>query len=154
VGLHVDCCLGGFVLPFAKAAGFGDRVRPFDFGVPGVTSISVDTHKYGYASKGTSVVLYRNKELRKYQYFAYPEWPGGLYATPTIAGSRAGGLVAACWASLASIGKQGFISITRDIMACVRNIAEGVSSSDHCVCFFPLFFPAIIKKSPRIRTDK
>eukprot|EP00615_Pteridomonas_danica_P010233 CAMPEP_0114358378 /NCGR_PEP_ID=MMETSP0101-20121206/22260_1 /TAXON_ID=38822 ORGANISM="Pteridomonas danica, Strain PT" /NCGR_SAMPLE_ID=MMETSP0101 /ASSEMBLY_ACC=CAM_ASM_000211 /LENGTH=626 /DNA_ID=CAMNT_0001501467 /DNA_START=15 /DNA_END=1895 /DNA_ORIENTATION=+ len=126
VGLHVDCCLGGMFLPFMKDAGFGDNLPPFDFSLPGVTSISVDTHKYGYASKGTSVVLYRNKDYRKYQYFAYPEWPGGLYATPTVSGSRSGGLVAACWASLASIGRQGYISRTRDICITVRNIAKGV----------------------------
>jgi glutamate/tyrosine decarboxylase-like PLP-dependent enzyme len=126
VGLHVDCCLGGMFLPYMKPAGFGDHLPDFDFTLPGVTTISVDTHKYGYASKGTSVVLYRNKDYRKYQYFAYPEWPGGLYATPTVSGSRSGGLVAACWASLASIGRQGFISRTRDICITVKNIAQGV----------------------------
>ena len=88
VGLHVDCCLGGFILPFAKEAGFD--VPPFDFSLPGVTTMSVDTHKYGYAAKGSSVVLYRTKELRRFQYFTYPKWTGGLYATATIAGSRPG----------------------------------------------------------------
>ena len=88
VGLHVDCCLGGFILPFGKEAGFD--VPSFDFSNPGVTSMSVDTHKYGYAAKGSSVVLYRNKELRRHQYFTYPKWTGGLYATTTIAGSRPG----------------------------------------------------------------
>ena len=92
VGLHVDCCLGGFVLPFMKEAGFGENLPPFDFGLPGVTSMSVDTHKYGYAAKGTSVVLYRSPELRRFQYFGYPDWSGGLYVTPTIAGSRPGAL--------------------------------------------------------------
>ena len=88
VGLHVDCCLGGFILPFAKEAGFD--VPSFNFSNSGVTSMSVDTHKYGYAAKGSSVVLYRTKELRRYQYFTYPKWTGGLYATTTIAGSRPG----------------------------------------------------------------
>ena len=127
IGLHVDCCLGGFILPFMTEAGFGDGLPAFDFSLPGVTSMSVDTHKYGYASKGTSVVLYRHRELRKYQYFAYPDWTGGLYVTPTIAGSRPGGLTAACWASLASIGHEGFVARTGDIVATARRVAEGVA---------------------------
>ena len=95
VGLHVDCCLGGFVLPFAKKLGYS--VPDFDFGLPGVTSMSLDTHKYGCALKGSSVVLYRNLELRRHQYFCYGDWNGGLYTTPTIAGRRSTGLVAQCW---------------------------------------------------------
>ena len=91
VGLHVDCCLGGFILPFAKEAGFD--IPDFDFSCPGVTTMSVDTHKYGYAAKGSSVVLYRTKELRRFQYFTYPKWTGGLYATATIAGSRPGMII-------------------------------------------------------------
>jgi len=69
--------------------------------------MSVDTHKYGYASKGTSVVLYRTPDLRKHQYFTYPNWPGGLYVTPSTAGSRPGALSAACWASLVAMGEKG-----------------------------------------------
>ncbi len=68
----------------------------FDFSVPGVSSMSLDTHKYGYALKGTSVVLYRNRALRQSQYFCYADWTGGMYTTPTIAGSRSGGLIAQC----------------------------------------------------------
>ncbi|TYZ68937.1 hypothetical protein PybrP1_012199 [[Pythium] brassicae (nom. inval.)] len=93
VGLHVDCCLGGFILPFAKK--LRATIPTFDFELPGVTSMSCDTHKYGYAAKGTSVVLYKSKELRRFQYFAYPDWTGGLYVTPTLAGSRPGALSAA-----------------------------------------------------------
>lgn len=74
VGLHVDCCLGGFVLPFAKKLGY--NIPDFDFSIQGVTSMSLDTHKYGYALKGTSVVLYRNRELRQAQYFCYADWSG------------------------------------------------------------------------------
>ncbi len=127
IGLHVDCCLGGFILPFMKEAGFGDGLPPFDFLLPGVTSMSVDTHKYGYAAKGTSVVLYRDRQLRKFQYFAYPNWTGGLYVTPTIAGSRPGGLTAACWASLATLGRIWFVRRTGDIVATTRAIAAGVA---------------------------
>lgn len=114
IGFHVDACLGGFVLPWAEKLGF--RVPPFDFRLPGVTSISVDTHKFGYAAKGTSVILYRHKELRHYQYYTTTEWPGGLYFSPTFAGSRPGALSAACWAALTSIGEKGYMDATRKIL--------------------------------------
>ncbi|GMH64415.1 hypothetical protein TrST_g2494 [Triparma strigata] len=126
VGLHVDCCLGGFVLPFAKKLGY--PVPEFDFTLQGVTSMSCDTHKYGYASKGTSVVLYRNKELRRCQYFCYPEWTGGLYVTPTIAGSRPGALSAACWASMMAMGEDGYSSRVSTIMDATQEIASAVAS--------------------------
>src|SRR5690606_7516544 len=86
LSFHVDACLGGYMLPFAEAAGY--PVPPFDFRVPGVTSISADLHKYGYASKGASTVLYRSRELRKHQFFVYVDWPGGIYASPSAAGAR------------------------------------------------------------------
>eukprot|EP00612_Vaucheria_litorea_P008514 CAMPEP_0171470840 /NCGR_PEP_ID=MMETSP0946-20130122/369_1 /TAXON_ID=109269 /ORGANISM="Vaucheria litorea, Strain CCMP2940" /LENGTH=479 /DNA_ID=CAMNT_0012000257 /DNA_START=440 /DNA_END=1879 /DNA_ORIENTATION=+ len=126
-GLHVDCCLGGFFLPFLAGAGKSDGFTDkFDFSLSGVTSISCDTHKYGYSSKGTSVVLYRDKELRENQYFCYPDWTGGLYMTPTLAGSRPGGLVAACWASLMSTGRSGYTENVRKIRATVLKIIEGI----------------------------
>ena len=95
VGLHVDCCLGGFILPFAAQCGVA--IPRFDFSLVGVTSMSLDTHKYGCALKGSSVVLYRSAELRHCQYFCYGDWTGGLYTTPTLAGSRSSGLIAQCW---------------------------------------------------------
>ena len=122
IGLHVDACLGGFVLPFCADAPL------FDFRNKGVTSMSADTHKYGYASKGTSVVLYRSRELRRSQYFAYPHWTGGMYVTPTLAGSRAGALAACAWASMVSIGKEGYQSRVEEIVQAARKIAEGVQS--------------------------
>ncbi|CAK4080549.1 unnamed protein product [Aphanomyces euteiches] len=128
IGLHVDCCLGGFVLPFAKALGY--PIPEFDFSLPGVTSMSCDTHKYGYASKGTSVVLYKSKEIRRYQYFAYSDWTGGLYATPTFAGSRPGALSAACWASMIRMGRKGYLEKTRGIMETVAEIKAGIQSID------------------------
>ncbi|HEV3462397.1 MAG TPA: aminotransferase class V-fold PLP-dependent enzyme, partial [Actinomycetota bacterium] len=84
IGFHTDACLGGFVLPWARRLGYD--VPGFDFQIPGVTSMSADTHKFGYAAKGTSVVLYRGTELRSHQYFTATEWPGGLYFSPTLAG--------------------------------------------------------------------
>ncbi|KAJ8610493.1 hypothetical protein CTAYLR_007774 [Chrysophaeum taylorii] len=125
VGLHVDCCLGGFVLPFLEE-------RPqFDFSLPGVTSMSLDTHKYGYAPKGTSVVLYRNRDYRKYQYFCFPSWTGGLYVTPTIPGSRPGSVSVATWASLVSIGREGFEARAREIVKTANDIAAGVAKIPH-----------------------
>ncbi|VDP78656.1 unnamed protein product [Echinostoma caproni] len=83
IPVHVDCCLGGFLLPFMDRADF--PIEPFDFRLPGVTSISCDTHKYGFAAKGTSVIMYRNADYRAKQFFTQPDWSGGLYASPTFA---------------------------------------------------------------------
>lgn len=114
IGFHTDACLGGFVLPWADRLGYD--VPPFDFKLPGVTSISADTHKYGYAAKGTSVILYRGTDLRRYQYFKATDWPGGLYFSPTFAGSRPGALSAACWAAMLSMGQNGYLEATRKIL--------------------------------------
>ncbi|CAA0833738.1 Sphingosine-1-phosphate lyase [Striga hermonthica] len=122
--LHVDLCLGGFVLPFARKLGY--TIPPFDFSVKGVTSISVDVHKYGLAPKGTSVVLYRNRDLRKHQFVAVTEWTGGLYISPTIAGSRPGGLIAGAWAAMMSLGHEGYLDNTRKIMEASKRIEKGV----------------------------
>lgn len=114
VGFHTDACLGGFVLPWAEKLGY--PVPPFDFRLPGVTSISADTHKYGYAAKGTSVVLYRGLGLRRYQYYTITDWPGGLYFSPTFAGSRPGALSAVCWAAMVAMGEQGYLEATKRIL--------------------------------------
>lgn len=172
IPLHVDCCLGGFVLPFARE--LGHPVPPFDFSVPGVTSISADTHKFGQAHKGTSVVLYRSQALRRHQYTSVTDWTGGepapplgaaalrlplcpgvaaplcpgdavrltlrlplsrpqptvagLYISPGFAGSRSGALIATAWASLAHLGRDGFLAATAGLMAVARTFAEGVGA--------------------------
>jgi sphinganine-1-phosphate aldolase len=113
VGLHVDGCLGGFILPWGERLGYDIPV--FDFRLPGVTSISADTHKYGFGLKGTSVLLCRTRSLRHFQYFATPEWPGGKYNSPGIAGSRSGGLMAAAWASMVSLGQEGYLQYAKAI---------------------------------------
>ncbi|HIF15033.1 MAG TPA: aminotransferase class V-fold PLP-dependent enzyme, partial [Bacteroidetes bacterium] len=125
IGLHVDSCLGGFILPWVKKLGYD--MPDFDFSLSGVTSISADTHKYGFAAKGTSVILYRDENLRSYQYFTYTEWPGGIYFSPTMTGSRPGALSAACWASLVSIGEQGFMDIAKNIMNTADTIKKGIA---------------------------
>eukprot|EP01127_Copromyxa_protea_P002783 TRINITY_DN12734_c0_g1_i1.p1 TRINITY_DN12734_c0_g1~~TRINITY_DN12734_c0_g1_i1.p1 ORF type:complete len:544 (-),score=109.59 TRINITY_DN12734_c0_g1_i1:44-1654(-) len=124
IGLHVDCCLGSFVVAFMEQSGF--PLPLFDFRVPGVTSISCDTHKFGFAPKGSSVVMYRNSDLRRYQYFAQPNWPGGIYASPTVAGSRPGQLVAGCWAALMYHGKEGYIKSCQKIIGSARKITAAV----------------------------
>ncbi len=124
IGFHTDACLGGFVLPWAEQLGY--PVPPFDFRLPGVTSMSADTHKFGYAAKGTSVVLYRGQDLRHYQYYTATDWPGGLYFSPTFAGSRPGALSAACWAAMISIGAEGYLSATKKILETADTIKEGI----------------------------
>jgi sphinganine-1-phosphate aldolase len=126
IGFHTDACLGGFVLPWARELGY--EVPEFDFRVQGVTSISADTHKYGYAAKGTSVVLYRDKQLRKHQWFTLTDWPGGIYFSPTLTGSRPGGLSAACWAAMQSIGRQGYLDATKKIVETAKVIRAGIEA--------------------------
>jgi sphinganine-1-phosphate aldolase len=124
IPFHIDCCLGGFLVPFMDQAGF-PLPHPCDFRLEGATSISVDTHKYGFAPKGSSLVLYRSKELRSFQYFVMTDWPGGVYASPSMAGSRPGALIAACWATMLRFGIDGYIQTTRDIVKTARKLKEG-----------------------------
>jgi glutamate/tyrosine decarboxylase-like PLP-dependent enzyme len=124
--LHVDACVGGFMLPFARKLGY--PVPPFDFSVPGVTSISADLHKYAYAAKPASVILYRTHELRRHQMFVSTEWPGGIYPSLGMAGSRAGGPIAAAWALLNYLGEDGYLRITAETMQTARHIQEGINA--------------------------
>ncbi|KAL4640940.1 sphingosine-1-phosphate lyase 1 [Arapaima gigas] len=117
---HVDACLGGFLIAFMDKAGF--PMAPFDFRVKGVTSISADTHKYGYAPKGSSVIMYSDQKYRHYQYFVAPDWQGGIYASPSMAGSRPGGIIAACWATMMHMGEDGYIEATKKIVKTARFI--------------------------------
>ena len=125
-GCHVDACLGGFIVPWAEKLGY--PVPPFDFRLPGVTSMSADTHKYGYAAKGSSVVLYRGKDLRQFQYYTITDWPGGLYLSPTFAGSRPGALSATCWAAMVSIGARGYTEAARRILETGAKVRDGVAA--------------------------
>ncbi len=124
IGFHTDACLGGFILPWAEKLGYD--VPVFDFRLPGVTSISVDTHKYGYAAKGSSIILYRNPELRRYQFYTTTDWPGGLYLSPTFAGSRSGALSAAAWAAMLSIGEEGYLANTKKILEAAAVVKDGI----------------------------
>ena len=113
IGLHVDGCLGGFILPFGRELGYVDV--PFDLSVPGVTTMSADTHKYGYALKGTSVLCFADRALRNSQYFYQPDWTGGKYCSPGMDGSRSGGLLAATWAAMVQLGRSGYREYARRI---------------------------------------
>lgn len=126
--LHVDACVGGFFLPFLERA--GQPVPPFDFRVEGVTSLSVDLHKYGYCPKGASLVLYRDAELRKHQLFAHTKWAGYGLTNATIQSSRSGGAVAAAWAVLNSIGDAGYRDLQTSIRASVLQLCEGINGID------------------------
>ena len=123
---HVDACVGGFMLPFVRDLDY--HVPDFDFQVPGVTSMSVDLHKYGYTAKGASVILYRDAELRKHQYFAYTNWPGGIYASPTMTGTRPGGAIAAAWAMLHRLGFDGYRRIAEQVMETTQRLRRGIES--------------------------
>ncbi len=126
VGLHVDGCLGGWILPFGQELGYD--VPVFDYRLPGVTSISADTHKYGYALKGTSVLTFRDKAVRNAQYFFNTTWSGGKYCSPGMDGSRSGGLLAATWASMVQLGREGYRRYAKEIFETSATMQEAVRS--------------------------
>lgn len=115
IPLHVDACIGGFVLPFIEKLGY--PVPVFDFRIPGVTSISADIHKYGYAAKGASALLYRDMSYMKYQFYVHTTWKGGaIYASPSFPGTRPGGPIAAAWGTLKKLGEDGYLELTKKIL--------------------------------------
>jgi len=125
---HVDACVGGMMLPFVRRLGY--PVTDFDFSVPGVTSLSVDLHKYGYAAKGASVILYRTRELRRAQIFVSTDWAGGIYASPTMTGTRPGGAIAAAWAIMNYLGEEGYLEIAEVVMKTTKKIQDGINRID------------------------
>lgn len=127
-GLHVDGCLGGFILPWLEQLGHVTKKYAFD--IPRVTSISADLHKYAFAPKGASVILWRDSSYRKFQYFSYCDWSGGLYCSPALQGSRAGGPMAGAWAVLVHMGKNGFNESAKHYYKAFTTILEGVRSID------------------------
>jgi glutamate/tyrosine decarboxylase-like PLP-dependent enzyme len=126
IPLHVDACVGGYLLPFVER--LGRPVPPFDFRVPGVASISADTHKYGYAAKGASVILYRDPGFLKHQLFVYENWPGGLFGSAGLLGTRPGGAIAAAWASMAAMGEDGYLENARRIMEATDRLTAGIDA--------------------------
>jgi len=125
IGLHIDACLGGFMLPFIKKLGY--EVPDFDFSVPGVTSISADIHKYGYGAKGASTILYRKERIWKYQFSVYTDWSGGIYISPSMRGTRPGGSIAAAWAAMKHLGINGYLSLAKTVMDASKKLIEGIN---------------------------
>lgn len=121
---HTDACMGGFVLPFMEELGY--EVPPWDFRVDGVTTISADIHKLGYAPKGASVVLHRSKELRRHQTFVFEDWLGGFYASPNMQGTRAALPMACAWAILHHLGLEGYLRLTQATIDTRVRLVEGV----------------------------
>ena len=128
IGLHVDGCLGGFILPWGRELGYD--IPLFDFRVPGVTTISADTHKYAYGFKGTSVLAFSNRALRNGQYFFLTDWSGGKYCSPGMEGSRSGGLLAATWAGMVSLGREGYLKYARRIFETADAMKDIIRSHD------------------------
>lgn len=126
--LHVDACVGGMILPFVEK--LGRPVPLWDFRVPGVTSISCDLHKFGYTAKGASLILYRNRALRKHQFFVYTEWPGGIYASPSAGGTRPGGAIAAAWAVLNHLGEEGYKELAARTLDASDRYLEAIRQTD------------------------
>jgi len=128
IPFHVDACIGGFLLPYF--ARLGDDVPLFDFRIPGVTSISMDLHKYAYCPKGASVLLHRSQELRRFQYFACATWTGYSVINPTVQSSKSGGPLAAAWAVLHAIGDEGYLKIAAELRNATRAIVAGIEAID------------------------
>ncbi len=126
IGFHSDSCVGSFVLPFMEELGYD--VPPYDFRLPGVTEMSCDVHKYGYTTKGASVILHRESEWIGLQYFLYNSWPSGIYGTPTVAGARPAAPIAAAWSVMNYLGVDGYLDIMRTLLATTKKIRNGIEA--------------------------
>ena len=122
--MHVDACHGGFILPFARALGFAGP--EYDLSVRGVTSMSIDIHKLGYANKGVSALLLREADLETWHRYQFDDWPAGTYTTAAISGSRSGGGVASAWAVMNHLGESGYLRIVGEILAVRGRFVEGI----------------------------
>lgn len=126
--LHVDCCVGGMYLPFAKALGYD--IPDFDLSVPGVTQLSMDFHKWGYAAKGASCILYKDRAIRRYQIFSYASWTGYAVINPGVTSTKGGGPIAACWAILNYIGREGYLKLVDAAQQASQKIVDAVAHID------------------------
>ena len=160
IPLHVDCCLGGFLVAFYERAGIYD-IPKFDFRLPGVTSISADLHKYGLCPKGISLLMFSKHKYRRNAYFIYPRWPGGVYITPGFEGSRTGALIAASFAILTSMGKEFYANNAKKLYDVVKKVKEFIKKEcnlievigDPFICgvsftgkYIPLFYDKLSEK--------
>jgi glutamate/tyrosine decarboxylase-like PLP-dependent enzyme len=127
-GCHVDACIGGFVLPFLER--LGHHVPVWDFRVDGVTEISADVHKYGYAPKGASVILHRDPDWFAHQVFLFDQWPSGLYGSPAMAGARPAAPIATAWAVINYLGIGGYTEMMRGLMETAAKVRAGIRAID------------------------
>ena len=134
--LHVDACWGGFISPFAKELGY--PIPLWDFQVPGVTSISADLHKFGYAVKGASLIMFRDSEVQKYERFTFTKWPRGTYSTPAMLGSQPAGSIASAWALMQYMGHEGYVNATRDTMDATMQLIAGINAIEGLKCLKPV----------------
>ena len=128
INCHVDACMGGVTLTFLER--LGENIPLWDFRVDGVTSISVDLHKYGYTSKGASVIMHRNRQLRSYQTFVTDNWLGGFYGSSVVLGTKSGGPMASAWAVMNYLGDEGYLRLTESARATTRQLADAIEKTD------------------------
>ena len=128
INCHVDACMGGVTLTFLER--LGENIPLWDFRVDGVTSISVDLHKYGYTSKGASVIMHRNRLLRSYQTFVTDNWLGGFYGSSGVLGTKSGGPMASAWAVMNYLGDEGYLRLTESARATTRQLADAIEKTD------------------------
>jgi sphinganine-1-phosphate aldolase len=126
INCHVDACMGGVTLTYLER--LGEPIPPWNFAVPGVTSISVDLHKFGYTAKGASVIIHRNKALRGYQTFVTDNWLGGLYGSSGVLGTKGGGSMAAAWAVMNYLGNNGYMRLTSAARRACQQLAAEVAA--------------------------
>ncbi len=133
--LHVDACWGGFISPFAKQLGY--PIPDWDLGVPGVTSVSADIHKFAYGAKGASLLLFRDASLKELERFSFSDWPRGTYATPTLMGSKPAGSIASAWAVMNYLGNEGYLRTTKAAMDATMEFIRGIDAIDGLHCLQP-----------------
>lgn len=126
IPLHIDACVGGFILPFMEMN--GEELPLWDYRVAGVTSISADLHKFGYAAKGASTITYRNLDYLRYQMFVYEDWPGGVFASAGLLGTRPGGAYSAAWGAMQYFGKSGYQQLAADTLSAAEGLKKGITS--------------------------
>jgi len=142
VWLHIDACWGGFLSPFAEKLGYA--IPAWDFQVPGVTSISADLHKFGYAAKGASLVVYRDAAVQQYERFEFSDWPRGTYTSPSFLGTKPAGAIASAWAVMRFLGEEGYLRATRETMQAVTEIMQGIDGIPGLKCLEPNGESAIV----------
>jgi glutamate/tyrosine decarboxylase-like PLP-dependent enzyme len=127
INCHVDACMGGVTLAYLER--LGEKIAPWNLQVPGVSSISVDLHKFGYTSKGASVIMYASKHLRSYQGFVTADWLGGMYGSSGVLGTKSGGSMASAWAVMHFLGDDGYLRLTRQAREATLQLALIIRNS-------------------------